>query len=260
VEVEALGTGEDPSIVRRAVVDSDELHGGHEHSGKTHGKTTEQEKVYLDAHASYEVPPERLDRPGQGSEVLPPAEDKAPGEEAPQPVAASSPSPRTGAADVGKNEDSCTLPGLLQPPSQGVRPIHLSDNVVVVPETPTPQGPKILEGTNDYIETPATAPSAGLSLVPQVAGLLGDILPVNAAVLEQGLERFLDTLNSVSRTTEATREGASLAPWLIGAMLTTSAWGMMHRHLGQRRSKDGERDAVWEWLGRLPGPPPAGKP
>ena len=88
---------------------------------------------------------------------------------------------------------------------------------------------------------------------PALAGLLGDILPVDIGAMEQGLQEFLDSLNTVGDN--ALPHGASLGwiSWFTTAAITTAgALELTRRHLRQPSldlvMRCTDEDSTWSWL------------
>jgi hypothetical protein len=81
--------------------------------------------------------------------------------------------------------------------------------------------------TLDVLVVPPTDPVTEGSVVPDVEvpkprlpGLLANLLPIDPVVLEQGLRRFLETVQGIREVVPAVVSHRSMAPWLLLAGTT----------------------------------------
>jgi hypothetical protein len=83
--------------------------------------------------------------------------------------------------------------------------------------SPAPEGERVLVRTGD---APATAVRAEADVepdpgVPQGSGLLSQVLPVDAATLQQGLDRFLHELDEIGGALVAPDGVRAFVPWVL---------------------------------------------
>jgi hypothetical protein len=83
------------------------------------------------------------------------------------------------------------------------------------------------------VEEPSASPNTSTSAlpVPQWAGLIADVLPVEPAALEAGLRQFLDQLESVPEQWLDTALGAGLTPWACAVGIVVAGGALAERRL-----------------------------
>jgi hypothetical protein len=111
-------------------------------------------------------------------------------------------------------------------------------------------------------ESPATeaAPLEGEDAgtpAPRQAGLLADVLPVDAAQLQEGIRRFLGQMEQVGAVLTTSPSGMTLYCWLLAASAAAAA-GLIVRSQAKRRSPHSAGDPLFPWTPEADGSPAEG--
>jgi hypothetical protein len=81
---------------------------------------------------------------------------------------------------------------------------------------------------------------------PRQAGLLADVLPVDVAQLQEGIQRFLGEMNQVGAALTTSPSGMILYCWLLAASAAAAA-GLIVRSQAKRRSPHSAGDPLFPW-------------
>jgi hypothetical protein len=115
--------------------------------------------------------------------------------------------------------------------------------------------PKLVRLASVLIGTSPEGEPNSVALMPVAAGVLGDILPLDVAALEQGMQNFLEEVGAASQWVLGETAGAQRAGWLLATLVASAlAAEVIHQ---KRRTPAMEltgrldEDSYWSFPSRL---------